>query len=98
MFAVKALDERNETTSLQGRIAIGILIVQDIYAVVFLTFAVNKAPSWWAIPVVVAVIAAKPVYGWLLDGSGRGELQVLLGLTLAIAVGRARTHHAAVGW
>ncbi|MGB5758837.1 MAG: cation:proton antiporter [Acidimicrobiales bacterium] len=87
VFAVKALDERNETTSLQGRIAIGVLIVQDIFAVVFLTFAVDRTPSWWAIPVVVGVVAAKPVYGWLLDRSGRGELQVLLGLTLAIAVG-----------
>lgn len=87
VFAVKALDERNETTSLQGRIAIGILIVQDIFAVVFLTFAVDKTPSWWAIPVVVAVVAAKPLYGWLLDRSGHGELQVLFGLALAIAVG-----------
>ena len=87
VFAVKALSERNETTSLQGRIAIGILVVQDIFAVVFLTFAVDKPPSWWAIPVVVAVIGAKPLYGWLLDRSGRGELQLLLGLTLAIAVG-----------
>lgn len=87
VFAVKALDERNETTSLAGRIAIGILIVQDIFAVVFLTFAVDEAPSWWSIPVVAAVVAAKPAYGWLLDQSGRGELQVLLGLTLAIAVG-----------
>ena len=87
VFAIKALDERNETSSLQGRIAIGILIVQDIFAVVFLTFAVDELPSPWALPVVVAVVAAKPAYGWLLDHSGRGELQVLLGLTLAVAVG-----------
>ena len=87
VFAVKALDERNEATSLHGRIAIGILVVQDIYAVVFLTLAVDEAPSWWAIPVVAAVILAKPIFGWLLEQSSRGELQVLLGLTLAIAVG-----------
>ena len=87
VFAVKALDERNESTSLQGRIAIGILVVQDVYAVVFLTLAVDEPPSLWAVPVAVAIVAAKPVYGWLLDQSGRGELQVLLGLTLAIAVG-----------
>ena len=87
VFAVKALDERNESTSLQGRIAIGILVVQDVYAVVFLTLAVDEPPSLWAVPVAIAIVAAKPVYGWLLDQSGRGELQVLLGLTLAIAVG-----------
>ncbi|MEQ8842039.1 MAG: cation:proton antiporter [Acidimicrobiales bacterium] len=87
VFAVKALDERNESTSLQGRIAIGVLVVQDIFAVVFLTFAVDEPPSWWAIPVVAGVVAAKPVYDWVLDRSGRGELQVLFGLTLALAVG-----------
>ncbi len=87
VFAVKALGERNETSSLQGRMSIGILVVQDIFAVVFMTFAVDEPPSVWAIPVVVGVIAAQPLYGWLLDRSGRGELQLLFGLTLAIAVG-----------
>ncbi len=42
VFAVKALEERNEAASLQGRIAIGILVVQDIFAVVFLTLAVDS--------------------------------------------------------
>ena len=87
VFAVKALDERNEATSLQGRIAIGILVVQDIYAVVFLTLAVDEPPSLWAVPVVIAVIAAGPVYGWLLARCGHGELQLLFGIGLAIAVG-----------
>ncbi|MEO1065207.1 MAG: cation:proton antiporter family protein [Actinomycetota bacterium] len=87
VFAVKALDERNEATSLQGRIAIGILVVQDVYAVVFLTLANDEAPSVWAIPVVIAVAAASPIYGWLLDRCGHGELQLLFGLGLAIAVG-----------
>ncbi|NNE74866.1 MAG: cation:proton antiporter [Acidimicrobiales bacterium] len=87
VFAVKALEERNEAASLQGRIAVGILVVQDIFAVVFLTIAVDTPPSIWAVPVVAAVVAAKPLYGWLLDRSGHGELLLLLGLALAIGVG-----------
>ncbi len=87
VFAVKALEERSETASLQGRIAIGMLVVQDIFAVVFLTVAVDEPPSPWAIPVVAGVIAARPIYGWLLDRSGHGELLLLLGLALAIGVG-----------
>ncbi len=87
VFAVKALEERNEAASLQGRIAIGILVVQDIFAVVFLTVAVDTPPSIWAIPVVAAVVAARPIYGWILDRSGHGELLLLLGLALAIGVG-----------
>ncbi|HSG78345.1 MAG TPA: cation:proton antiporter family protein [Acidimicrobiia bacterium] len=87
VFAVKALEERNESSSLPGRIAIGILVVQDIFAVVYLTLAVDTAPSWWAIPVVIVVVAARPVYGWILDRSGHGELLVLLGFALAVGVG-----------
>lgn len=87
VFAVKALEERNEATSLQGSLAIGILIVQDIFAVVFLTLAIDTPPSLWAIPVVLAVLAARPIYGWFLDRSGHGELLLLLGLALAVGVG-----------
>lgn len=87
VFAVKALEERNESASLQGKIAIGILVVQDIFAVVFLTLAVDEPPSIWAIPVVVAVVAARPIYGFMLDRTGRGELLMLLGLVLAVGVG-----------
>ena len=87
VFAVKALEERNEAASLQGRIAIGILVVQDIFAVIFLTVAVDTPPSLWAVPVVVAIVAARPIYGWLLDRSGHGELLLLLGLALAIGLG-----------
>lgn len=87
VFAVKALEERNEAGSLQGRITIGILVVQDIYAVAFLTLAVDEPPSWWAIPVVAVVVGATPVYGWFLNRCGRGELRVLFGLALAVVVG-----------
>ncbi|MDJ0955174.1 MAG: cation:proton antiporter [Acidimicrobiia bacterium] len=87
VFAVKALEDRNEASSLAGRIAIGTLIVQDIFAVIFLTVAVDEPPSLWAIPMVIAVIAARPLYGWLLDRAGHGELLILLGLCLAVGVG-----------
>lgn len=87
VFAVKALEERNESSSLQGKIAIGILVVQDIFAVIFLTLAVDTPPSVWAIPVVIAVVAARPLYGLMLDHTERGELLMLYGLVLAVGVG-----------
>ena len=87
VYAVKALEDRNETSSLAGRIAIGILIVQDLFAVVFLAFSSGEPPSIWALPVVVGLVAARPLWGWLLDRSGHGELLVLLGFVLAIGVG-----------
>ena len=87
VFAVKALEERNETASLGGRLAIGILIIQDIVAVTFLALSADQVPSPWAIPVVLALVAARPLWGWFLNHSGHGELQVLFGLALAIGVG-----------
>ncbi|MDX1689432.1 MAG: cation:proton antiporter family protein [Acidimicrobiia bacterium] len=87
VFAVKALEDRGESSSLQGRIAIGILIVQDVFAVGYLTASTGELPSPWAIPVIAAVLVARPVYSWLLDRSGHGELLVLLGFCLAIGVG-----------
>jgi predicted Kef-type K+ transport protein len=87
VFAVKALEERNESQSLSGRLAIGILIVQDLVAVGFLVFSAGQAPNIWAVPVVVVVVVARPAYGWLLDRSGHGELLVLLGFFLALGVG-----------
>lgn len=66
VFAAKALEERNEAASLSGRLAIGILIMQDLFAVVFLTLAVGKAPSLWAIPLLAGVLAARLLLGWFL--------------------------------
>lgn len=45
VFAVKVLEERGEMPSIHGRVSIGILIVQDIAAVVFLTLSTGKIPS-----------------------------------------------------
>lgn len=87
VFAVKALEDRNESASLGGRLAIGILIMQDIFAVLFLGVSEGKLPSIWAIPVVVGVVLARPLFGWLLDHSGHGELVDMLGFTLAIGIG-----------
>ncbi|NNF69957.1 MAG: potassium transporter Kef, partial [Acidimicrobiia bacterium] len=39
VYAVKALEDRNEAASLSGRLAIGMLIMQDIFAVAFLVFS-----------------------------------------------------------
>ena len=59
VFVVKVLEERAETRSLHGRIAVGILIMQDIAAVVFLAFAGGKLPTIWALALVL-LIPLKP--------------------------------------
>jgi len=86
VFAVKILEEKSETNSLYGRIAIGILIMQDIFAVLFLTISVGKIPSIWAI-CLLALPLIRPLLYKLLDRAGHGELLVLYGFFLALVIG-----------
>ncbi|MFV1969632.1 MAG: cation:proton antiporter [Acidimicrobiia bacterium] len=89
VYAVKILEEKNESGSLSGRVAVGVLIVQDVFAVVFLAFVARESPTIWAIPVILLVLSLRPIFGWLVSRSGHGELLVLLGFTLAVGVGAA---------
>ena len=83
VFAVKTLEAAGESGSRFGRIAIGILIVQDIAAVIFLAASSGKLPSPWAIALLGLIPLRKPIIG-LLKYSGHGELQLLIGFVLAL--------------
>lgn len=87
VFAVKALERTNETGSTAGRLAVGILILQDLLAVAFLVATNRSWPSIWAIAVLVGLVLARPVFFWLLDHSGHGEILILLGFAMALGVG-----------
>lgn len=84
VFAVKVLEEKGELKANHGRIAIGILIMQDIFAVVFLTISSGKIPSPWAVAVLLGLIAARPVILKMIKHVGRGELLVIAGFILAM--------------
>lgn len=87
VLAVKLLEAMNETGSLAGRAAIGVLIIQDVFAVVFLTFTASTSPTWMAVPMVLVIVALRPTFGWLTARTGHGELFVLLGFVLAVGIG-----------
>lgn len=87
VFAVKILEENGLANSLNGRTAIGILIIQDILAVLFITFTTGKPPTLWALLVIALLPAARWVFRYILTSLGHGELQVLFGMALALAVG-----------
>jgi len=84
VFAVKVLEGKGELKANHGRIAIGILIMQDIFAVIFLTVSSGKIPSPWAIVVLLALIASRPVILKMMKHVGRGELLVIAGFILAM--------------
>jgi len=87
VFAVKILEEKGEMGAMHGRVSIGILIMQDIFAVLFLTFSLGKLPSPWAILVPLALWGLKPILYRLMDRSGHGELLLLFGLFAALVAG-----------
>jgi glutathione-regulated potassium-efflux system ancillary protein KefC len=82
VFAVKVLEEKGEYTSRYGQLAIGILIMQDIYAVLFLAMSTGKIPSPWALTLLV-LIPLRGLLMHLMSRAGHSELQILLGLALA---------------
>jgi predicted Kef-type K+ transport protein len=82
VFAVKTLEEKGEYASKYGQLAIGVLIMQDIFAVLFLAVSAGKIPSPWALAL-FALIPLRVVLFNLMDRTGHGELQILLGLSLA---------------
>jgi len=82
VFAVKTLEEKGEMGSRHGQVAIGILIMQDIFAVIFLALSTGKMPSLWAIGL-LGLIPLRPLLMKLLDRIGHGELLILFGMSLA---------------
>lgn len=88
VVAAKVLESKRELRAFHGRVAIGILIMQDLVAVAALSLAGGAAPSPWAF-LVLGFFLLRPLLHWLLDLSGHGELVVLYGLMLALVVGGA---------
>ncbi len=83
VLVVKMLEGKGEMKSLHGRIAIGILVMQDIAAVVFLAASTGKLPSYWAL-LLFLLIPLRPFFHYLLQKTGHGELLILYGLVLAL--------------
>lgn len=86
VVAAKALEERRELRAFHGRVAIGILVLQDVVAVALMAVAANATPSWPALGV-LALPLLRPAILWLLEASGHDELLILCGLLLAVVVG-----------
>ena len=80
---VKLLEENGEMKTRHGQIAIGILVFQDIIAVLFLVVSTQQVPS----PLIVGLLLlmpARPLLYRLLDQAGHGELLPLTGFFLAL--------------
>ncbi|PMH46855.1 potassium transporter Kef [Vibrio sp. 10N.286.49.B3] len=86
VFAVKTLQEKGDMNATYGTIAIGILIMQDIFAVVFLTASTGKMPEWHSLAL-FALPLLRPIFYKLLDNVGHGEMLILAGIFFALVAG-----------
>jgi len=84
VFAAKAFEDRAELITRHAAAAIGILIMQDIIAVVFLTISKGETPSIWALGLVLVPLL-RPIANYLLEKVGRGELLLLFGFVMTFA-------------
>jgi len=87
VFAVKMLEDKAEMSSLHGRVSIGVLIMQDIFAVLFLTFSTGQFPSAWAIALIAGLLLARPLLWAVLSRVGHRELLLLFSVFLALGLG-----------
>jgi predicted Kef-type K+ transport protein len=86
VYAVKVLEEKGDMTTFYGKVGIGILVMQDVFAVLFLAISEGQYPNAWALSVLL-IPFFRPLLYKLLDSAGHGELLVLSGLFFALGAG-----------
>lgn len=79
VLAIKLFEERGETASFYASIAIGVLVVQDVLAVIYLVASSGKLPSVWALGLLLLPFL-RPGLRWLFSHVGHGELLLLSGV------------------
>jgi len=83
VLVVKILDELGASGARYGQISIGVLVIQDVVAVVFIAVSMGKMPSIWALSL-VALIPLRFLIYKIFDRVGHGELLILFGIMLAL--------------
>lgn len=86
VLAAKMLEMKRELGNFHGRAAIGILIVQDIIALVVLAVFSGQVPTLWALLIFGAPLL-RPMLHWLIDFAGYDEVLLLAGMALTFVIG-----------
>jgi glutathione-regulated potassium-efflux system ancillary protein KefC len=87
VFVVKTLEDRGEMTARHGKLAIGILIIQDIFAVIFITLTNDTVPSIWALTLPLYLYVVRFLLNPLLRRSGHGEMLTVFGFFAPLILG-----------
>ncbi|MEZ4709843.1 MAG: cation:proton antiporter family protein [Caldilineaceae bacterium] len=86
VLTAKSLEARGELDAYHGRVAVGILIFQDIVAILLLVGTGAEMPTWWAIGLLVLPLL-RPLFLRGLMLSGEDELLLVYGILMALGVG-----------
>jgi hypothetical protein len=89
VFAAKALEDRGDLSSFHGKIAIGVLVIQDIFAVLFIALTSTATPTLWVFATPLYLYLIHFVLFKILDESGHGELLTIFGFFAAFVAGAA---------
>lgn len=83
VLAAKNLEMRNEMGAYYGRVAIGILIIQDLVAIGIIAYTGGGTPSLWSV-LLFGLPLVRPILSFLIRLLEKDELIMLLALVLAI--------------
>ena len=83
VLAAKNLEMRNEMGAFYGRIAIGILIIQDLTAIGIIAYTGGGVPSLWGV-LLFGLPLVRPLLVSLLNMIEKDELLMLMALVLAL--------------
>lgn len=87
VFVIKILEERGELSSFHGKIAIGILVIQDLFAVIFMTFISDLKPGLLALLLPFYLYGLRYVLSYMLDYCGHRELFTIFGFFATLITG-----------
>lgn len=83
IFVFKILEDRGDFATRYGKNSIGVLVVQDIIAVLFMAFNANKIPSAWLLLVISILWPLRIILSMILKRINHSELMILFGLTVS---------------
>jgi len=89
VFAIKMFEERGESAVFYASIAIGVLVLQDVLAVLYLVLLSSERPSLYAVALLLVPLTFKwwkNLVARFLALVGHGELQLLFGFLIALGV------------
>ena len=91
VLAALVLESKQELRAFHGRIAIGILIVQDLVAMGLMSATAGTLPSIWALGLLLLPLC-RPLLYLIMDWCEHDERLILFGLILALVAGGMGFH------